>query len=48
MHNIQCKDCRKDFTLTNEELDWYDKKGFPHPKRCKSCRAKKRIERGGE
>ncbi len=42
--NSKCKECGDPFTLKQEELDWFDKKGFPHPKRCESCRAKRRAQ----
>jgi hypothetical protein len=49
MEHIQCKDCGNDFTLKAEEVDWYTKKGFDLPRRCKPCRVKKKaqVEGGG-
>lgn len=39
-----CIDCGRIFELTNNQYDFYQKKGFDIPKRCKSCRdAKKNI-----
>jgi Probable zinc-ribbon domain len=44
MRDLKCKDCNNEFLLTDEEVAWYDKKGFPHPKRCKPCRTKNRAQ----
>lgn len=33
-----CVDCGRMFELTNNQYDFYQKKGFDIPKRCKSCR----------
>ena len=35
---IKCKDCGEEFTITANELKWYEEKGFTAPKRCKKCR----------
>lgn len=40
----QCKGCGKDFELTQETSEWFEKKGLIPPKRCESCRAKKRAQ----
>lgn len=46
---IKCKDCGETFTITQEELKWYEDKGFKPPKRCKSCRKfRKEMLKGGE
>lgn len=48
--NIVCVQCKKTFTLTVQDQQWYKDKGFTEPKRCKSCRAINRTnisERGG-
>lgn len=34
----ECKDCEKDFELSQGEIDFYKSKGFELPKRCKQCR----------
>ncbi|MEK7577570.1 MAG: zinc-ribbon domain containing protein [Patescibacteria group bacterium] len=39
---IQCKDCENDFTITDEEIEWYKSKLFDLPKRCSSCREKRK------
>lgn len=35
---LTCKDCGKEFILTQGEIDFYKKKGLNLPKRCKDCR----------
>lgn len=43
---IQCVDCGEEFLFTANEQRFYQEKGFTHePKRCKSCREKKKQER---
>ena len=42
---IICKDCSIDFKLTEGEEQFYQKKGFELPKRCKPCREKKKAQR---
>lgn len=37
-----CKDCGKVFFINAKEKDWYAKKKFQLPKRCKSCRVEKK------
>ena len=45
----KCKDCGKEFEITEGELDFYasqtDPSGNPFslPKRCKECRVKKKA-----
>ena len=41
----ECPQCNNHFAVTVEEAKWYDEKGFVIPKRCPSCRHKRRIER---
>lgn len=36
-----CVDCGEQFSLTNNECDYYEGKGLNIPKRCKSCRDRK-------
>jgi hypothetical protein len=35
---LKCKDCGAEFEVTTGEQDWYAKKGWELPKRCKGCR----------
>lgn len=38
----KCRDCGKEFTLTDGEIEFYRSKGFELPTRCKSCRDKRK------
>lgn len=43
---ITCVDCKEEFIFTANEQRFYKEKGFSNePKRCKSCREKKKQER---
>lgn len=51
MENVQtmkCKECGRTFTLTENNVKWYKDMGFELPKRCPSCRKKRRSERNGQ
>ncbi|PSJ32189.1 hypothetical protein UF10_01805 [Peptostreptococcus russellii] len=37
-----CVDCGRQFEITNNQYDFYTRKGFDIPKRCKSCRDAKK------
>jgi DNA-directed RNA polymerase subunit RPC12/RpoP len=41
---ITCSDCGTKFTWTAEEQEFYQKNQFSAPKRCKSCRAKRKAD----
>ncbi len=36
--SIKCKNCGKQFTLSNGEIEFYKSKNLNIPKRCKDCR----------
>lgn len=38
----KCRDCGREFTLTDSEIDFYRSKGFELPSRCKACRDKRK------
>ncbi len=40
---INCIDCGTDFTFTKEEQRYYKERNFCLPKRCKSCRKKRKA-----
>lgn len=42
---LKCGDCGNDFTFTAAEQTFYTDKGFDAPKRCPTCREKKKQER---
>lgn len=44
----ECVQCSNKFAVTAEEAAWYEEKGFATPKRCPSCRHKRRMERNEE
>jgi CxxC-x17-CxxC domain-containing protein len=45
---LNCVECGKDFTFEAAEQEFYQSKGFENePKRCPSCRAAKKAQRGG-
>lgn len=43
--SITCKVCGKPFMMERPEIRWYSRMGYPLPKRCPECRAKRRKER---
>jgi CxxC-x17-CxxC domain-containing protein len=44
---LVCVDCKKEFTFTVGEQQFFEQKGFTSPpKRCKSCRELRRRDRG--
>lgn len=44
--NRNCVECGKAFSLTDSEIDFYKSKNLNLPKRCKSCRDKKKTVNG--
>jgi len=45
---LSCADCGAAFDFTAEEQEFYQTKGYTNePKRCPSCRAARKSERGG-
>ena len=42
---LYCADCNNMFVLKGGEIDFYNKKRLHKPKRCKSCRGKRRESR---
>jgi len=45
---MACVDCGQEFTFTAGEQEFYAQKGFTEaPKRCSSCRAARKAQRGG-
>ena len=37
-YHTNCNECGSTFTLTHGEMEFYNKKGYEPPKRCKACR----------
>lgn len=45
---LSCADCGADFTFTANEQQFYAERGFTNePKRCKTCRDKRKGSRDG-
>ena len=46
--SLQCCDCGAAFTFSAQDQEFFAEKGYVNePKRCPSCRAAKKTERGG-
>ena len=46
--SIKCSDCGIDFTHSAEDQEFFQSKGYTNePKRCASCRQKRKSERNG-
>src|SRR5690349_19990051 len=43
---LTCADCGQEFTFTASEQDFYAERGFTEPRRCPSCRAARKAQRG--
>ena len=47
--SLQCSDCGATFTFSAEEQEFFASKGYTNePKRCPSCRQKRKNERYGD
>lgn len=44
---MTCKDCGNEFVFTAGEQEFFAKKGFTPPTRCKDCRDKAKMARRG-
>jgi len=45
---LTCADCGTPFTFSADDQAYHQERGFTNePRRCQSCRAAKRVERGG-
>ena len=42
---ITCVDCGAEFVLTDDEVKWYEGKGFTLPKRCPDCRKQRKANK---
>ena len=43
---LTCSDCSQEFTFTASEQEFYADRGFSDPRRCSSCRATRKAQRG--
>lgn len=41
---LQCDDCKKNYKILNQEVDFYKKSTLPIPRLCSNCRHKRRME----
>jgi CxxC-x17-CxxC domain-containing protein len=45
---LQCADCGINFTWSGQDQEFFQSKGYTNaPKRCPTCRANRKAERGG-
>ena len=46
---LSCVECEQDFTFTADDQSYHAEKGYANdPKRCPSCRSKRREQRSGD
>jgi CxxC-x17-CxxC domain-containing protein len=43
---LTCADCGQEFTFTSAEQQFFADRGFSEPRRCASCRAIRKAQRG--
>jgi CxxC-x17-CxxC domain-containing protein len=43
---LTCQDCGQQFTFSADDQEFYGTKGYSEPKRCPTCRAARKSERG--
>ena len=44
---LSCADCSSEFVFTASEQEFYAERQFSEPRRCPSCRAARKLARGG-
>ena len=44
---LTCSDCSSEFVFTASEQEFYAERQFSEPRRCPSCRALRKLSRGG-
>jgi CxxC-x17-CxxC domain-containing protein len=44
---LTCADCNEAFTFTASEQEFFADRQFSEPRRCPSCRASRKLSRGG-
>ncbi|MEX1297185.1 MAG: zinc-ribbon domain containing protein [Candidatus Limnocylindrales bacterium] len=45
--SLTCNDCSSEFVFTASEQEFYAERQFSEPRRCPSCRAARKLARGG-
>ena len=43
---LSCQDCSQTFSFSADDQEFFASKGYTDPKRCPSCRAARKAERG--
>ena len=44
---FECKECREEFRLTTDHIEWFESRGINVPKRCQPCRERRREMHDG-
>jgi CxxC-x17-CxxC domain-containing protein len=44
---LTCADCQSEFVFTASEQEFFAERQFSEPRRCPSCRAVRKLSRGG-
>jgi CxxC-x17-CxxC domain-containing protein len=44
---LVCSDCGREFVFTADDQEFFASRGYLEPKRCRSCRANRRLDRDG-
>lgn len=44
---LTCADCSSEFVFTASEQEFFAQRQFSEPRRCPSCRAARKLSRGG-
>ena len=44
---FECKECREEFHLTTDHIEWFESRGISVPKRCQPCRERRREMHDG-
>ena len=46
--NLTCADCGQEFTFSGSEQQFYAERQFSEPRRCPTCRAVRKAQRGDQ
>jgi CxxC-x17-CxxC domain-containing protein len=44
---ITCSDCGREFVFSADDQEFFASRGYLEPKRCRTCRANRRLDRDG-
>jgi len=45
---LTCSDCGREFLFSADDQEFFASRGYLEPKRCRSCRANRRSDSGGQ